>query len=275
MEYIAPSNLSDALNRLASDKCRVVAGGTDFYPSLQAGANTTSILDVSRVPEMLGIARSGDGWRIGAAVCWSDITRAELPPAFCGLKAAACRVGGLQVQNAGTVAGNLCNASPAADGVPPLLTLGAEVELRSVRGSRYIPLDLFISGVRKTELAEDELVTAIFMPDPPSHAVGAFEKLGSRSYLVISIVMTACVIGLDESGRIDYARIALGACSPVACRLKELEADILGQTLDQVEVTQAHISRLNPISDVRASADYRLKAAVIQCQRAILGAGGA
>ena len=274
MEYIKPSSLIEALKCLASDSYTVVAGGTDFYPSRQTGAIQTSILDVSCVPEMLGITRSGNGWRIGGAASWSDINRADMPQPFLGLKAAAARVGGLQVQNAGTVAGNLCNASPAADGVPPLLTLDAEVEISSVRGSRKLSLEQFITGVRKTDLSEDELVTAILLPDPPSHTLGAFEKLGSRSYLVISIVMTASIIGLDQSGRIDFARIALGACSPVAQRLKVLEADILGKTLDQVKVTQEHLTQLSPISDVRATADYRLKVAAIQCQRAILAAGG-
>ncbi len=259
IEYFAPGDLGEALDILSRGGVRPVAGGTDFYPSLPGGGPRDSLLDLTRIEGLRGIARQGGGWRIGAATRWSDVVRADLPPAFDGLKAAAREVGSVQIQNAGTVAGNLVNASPAADGVPPLLTLDAEVEIASVAGRRVVPLERFITGVRQVDLAPGEMVVALYLPDLPEVARGAFSKLGSRAYLVISIVMVAVVIGRDGAGLIDHARVAVGACSPVARRLPALEAALLG-TRGDVAVTPAHLEPLSPIDDVRGSGAYRLEA---------------
>ncbi|WP_205520463.1 xanthine dehydrogenase family protein subunit M [Tropicibacter sp. Alg240-R139] len=274
LDYISPTTLDDAFDRLSARNVDIIAGGTDFYPTRPQGPLNSDLLDVTRIAGLRGITQTRNGWRIGATTRWSEVFRADLPAAFAGLQSAAREVGSLQIQNAGTIAGNLCNASPAADGVPPLLTLDAQVEIGSTRGIRMVALSDFIMGVRKTDLHSDELVTAIVLPEPPAHAHSAFEKLGSRRYLVISITMTATVIGLDTDGRIDHARVAVGACSPVAQRLTALECDLLGKTLDQVEITEAHLASLSPIDDVRGSGDYRLDAVAEQCLRAIKQAGG-
>ena len=150
--------------------------------------------------------------RIGATTTWSDIASADLPPAFDALKAAARDVGAVQIQNRGTIAGNVCNASPAADGVPPLLILDAEVELASRRGTRRLALDAFISGARSTLLAPDEVMTAVVTPLPAPTMRSAFFKLGARRYLVISIVIVAVALDVVE-GIVRDARIAVGACS--------------------------------------------------------------
>ena len=273
LDYFSPTTLDDAFERLSARNVDIVAGGTDFYPARPQGPLKSDLLDVTRIAGLSGITQTSDGWRIGAATRWSEIFRADLPAAFAGLQASAREVGSLQIQNAGTVAGNLCNASPAADGVPPLLTLDAEVEIGSARGIRTVALSNFITGVRKTDLQDDEMVTALLLPEPPAHARGAFEKLGSRRYLVISITMTAAVIGLDAEGRIDHARVAVGACSPVAQRLTALETDLIDKTLGEIEVTQAHLAPLSPIDDVRGSGEYRLDAVAEQCLRAIKQAG--
>jgi len=208
--------------------------------------------------------------RIGAAATWTDVIRADLTPAFDALKQAAREVGSVQIQNAGTVAGNICNASPAADGVPPLLALDAQVELASAaRGTRVVPVQNFITGVRETILAADELVTAIIVPRPPANMVSGFEKLGSRRYLVISIVMSAANIVLDPAGRIAEARVAVGSCSAVAQRLGKLEADLIGQDPSAVSLSNEHLAPLAPIDDVRGSAAYRIEAARHQIARAI------
>lgn len=231
------------------------------------------VLDVTRLPGFRGITRQDDGWRIGAATRWTDIIRADLPPAFDGLKAAAREVGSVQIQNAGTVAGNLCNASPAADGVPPLLTLDARVEMVSKAGTRVVPLGQFLLGVRKTALRADELVSAVILPETPQGARSAFLKLGARKYLVISIAMVAGLITLRE-GRISEARLAVGSCSPVAQRLPALESALRGCTVAQAfeAVTSDHLTGLAPISDARASAAYRLEAVTEACRRVILAA---
>tara|TARA_B110000211_G_scaffold13035_1_gene13640 strand:+ start:7784 stop:8593 length:810 start_codon:yes stop_codon:yes gene_type:complete len=262
--------LNSALTSLAKAGNKIVAGGTDVYPALKQGQTPASFLDVTRIKELSGISTTQTGLRIGAAVTWSEIVKADLPASFDGLKQSAREVGSLQIQNAGTIAGNLCNASPAADGVPPLLTLDAVVELASAaRGARMVPLQDFILGVRNTALAVDEMVTAIHIPTPPEGAGSAFEKLGSRKYLVISITMTAAVIKCDAQGAITHARVAVGACSPVAQRLTHLEADLIGKKPVEVEIDTAHLSMLSPIDDVRGSGSYRLDIVREQCRRAI------
>ena len=265
-----PTNLEGALISLAQQQDRVVAGGTDVYPAMMQGHTPKSILDVTRIKELMNITVMDAGIRIGAAVTWTKIVKAKLPTAFDGLKHAAKEVGSIQIQNVGTIAGNLCNASPAADGVPPLLTLDARVELASAaRGVRILPLQEFILGVRKTALAFDEILTAIHIPTPPDGAGSAFEKLGSRKYLVISIAMTAALIKCDGRGLISEARVAIGACSPVALRMTQLEANLIGSKPSEVEILPNHLSQLSPIDDVRGSGGFRLDIVQEQCRRAI------
>ncbi|MGH8959322.1 MAG: FAD binding domain-containing protein, partial [Acidimicrobiia bacterium] len=197
---------------------------------------------------------------------------ADLPRAFDGLRLAASEVGGIQVQNAGTIAGNLCNASPAADGIPPLLTLDASVELTSQGGRRVVPLPTFLTGYRQTDLRSDELVTAVMVPRDVEGAFSDFQKLGSRSYLVISIVMVATVIATAPDGTIAEARIAVGACSPVARRLTQLEFELRGvHKSDRLQdlPTTDHLTDLAPIDDVRATAAYRLDATLALIRRSL------
>ena len=234
--YLRPRRLEEAVAALADGSVTVLAGGTDLYPARvgrgpgQAGDD--DILDISALTELRGIADAGEHFRIGALATWTDLLRKPLPPVFAALKAAAREVGGMQIQNAGTLAGNLCNASPAADGVPPLLALDAEVELASRDGRRRLPLDAFILGNRKTARRSDELVTAILVPKPSARARSSFLKLGARKYLVISIAMVATTLDFDAKGRIATARIAVGSCAARAHRLPAVEAALTGQRLD-------------------------------------------
>ncbi len=135
-DYLQPTNLNDALAALAGRRLTVLAGGTDIYPARVGKPFDEDILDISRIDGLRGIDERDDHFRIGALTTWSDLSAADLPPMFDGLRQAAREIGGVQVQNSGTIGGNICNASPAADGVPPLLTLDAELETASVRERR-------------------------------------------------------------------------------------------------------------------------------------------
>jgi CO/xanthine dehydrogenase FAD-binding subunit len=191
---------------------------------------------------------------------------------FDALKQAAMEVGGRQIQNRGTVGGNIVNASPAADGVPPLMSLDASVEIASIRGARSMPLSSFIRGNRRTALARDELVVAVRVPAHSSTARSAFLKLGARSHLVISIASLALVLDTRPDGAIDDIRITVGACSAVPMRLAALEAELRGKQLSVKlleRVTTALTSSLSPIDDIRASAAYRLDAARLLARRAL------
>ena len=270
--YLRPGTLDDALAALAAQRLTVLAGGTDFYPARVGRSLDDDVLDITALGELQGIRDEGAAWRIGALTTWSDLLRAELPSCFDGLKAAAREVGGVQVQNAGTLVGNLCNASPAADGIPNLLALDAEVELASAAGERRLPLANFIVGNRETQCRPQELVTGVWLPKPRPGAAGAFVKLGARRYLVISIVMLAVVIE-PEAGRVAGARVAVGACSPVAQRLPALEAALRDRALDAAlgdALSPDHLRAvLAPIDDVRASAGYRWDAAETALRRCL------
>jgi len=272
--YLRPTEVDEAVAALAAnDALTILAGGTDFYPARvgRPAARAPDVLDITALRGLRGITDDGDRLRIGAATTWSDIVRSDLPPWFDGLKRAAREVGGVQIQNAGTIAGNLCNASPAADGVPCLLALDATVELASHAGRRTLPLDAFVTGNRRTARRPDELVTAILVPKPLRAARATFLKLGARRYLVISIAMVAAVIETDGDV-VAAARVTVGACSPVARRLPALEAALAGRLLSPAlgEVPEpAHLAPLSPIEDPRGTAAYRADAALTLVRRAL------
>jgi CO/xanthine dehydrogenase FAD-binding subunit len=254
-----------------------LCGGTDVFPAHAGRALTRPVVDLSGIADLKGIAETTDAFRFGAATSWSMIAQATLPPAFDALKSTAREVGSIQIQNRGSIGGNLCNASPAADGVPPLLALDASVELASRAGRRVLALSSFITGYRRTALRQGEIVTAIIVPKPAASATSAFVKLGARRYLVISILMAAAVIEKDEAGRIAKAAVAVGAASPVAQRLFELEQEMLGTGLGEnpsARVAARHFSGLSPISDVRASDAYRREAAIALVGEALDRAAG-
>lgn len=265
--YFRPTELSHALAALAEQELTVIAGATDFYPAQVGRRSDHDILDLSAIEGLSGIAPEGDYWRLGAMTTWRDLIDADLPPCFAGLKAAARQVGGPQIQNTATIAGNLCNASPAADGAPPLLSLEAMVELQDRTGTTRLPLSDFIHGNRRTSLAPGQLMTAILVPKTLEAGRSAFIKLGARSYLVISIVMVAGLLLLDERGRVIQANLSVGACSEVAQRLPSLEAELVGRRPLGQLVRPEHFAHLSPLDDHRGTAAYRLDAAATMTRR--------
>jgi CO/xanthine dehydrogenase FAD-binding subunit len=276
VRYAKPASLDEALALLSEDKWRVLAGGTDFYPALGARPLRDNVLDINGLAELRGISQRADAVVIGARTTWTDILEHELPSAFAALKQAAREVGSVQIQNVGTVAGNLCNASPAADGVPALLILDAEVEIASATARRIEPLATFITGNRRTALRGDELVTAIRLPRTSLAGTSSFFKLGARRYLVISIAMAAVRLAV-EAGVVVDAAVAVGACSAVSRRLKELERTLIGQPAGLLvarPLDPSLLAGLTPIDDVRGSADYRRTAAREIVGRALAAAAG-
>ena len=269
--YFRPDNLEDALSALSKHSLVVLAGGTDFFPTNVGKPIMDNVLDLTGIKELRTIQQTDEGFQLGALTTWTDILESQLPSAFDGLKQAAKTIGGVQTQNAGTLCGNICNASPAADSVPNLLALEAEVKLQSVRETRMLPLEEFILGNRKIAKKEDELISGIFIPHPAAKARSNFEKLGSRAYLVISIVMVGVVAELNEQDEILNLKIAVGACSPVAQRLKLLEQEAVGQKLKSVKIVPAHFESLEPIDDIRATASYRKEIIPELLKRAING----
>lgn len=280
VDYVRPSTLDEAL-AVAAQGARIAAGCTDLYPATTAqsleqdqtlGARRP-ILDITGVSELRGVSSVDGDIRIGAATTWRDIASSDvLSHAFDALKEAAREVGGVQIQNAGTIAGNLCTASPAADGVPPLLVLDADVELRSRDATRRLPLSAFVTGPRRTAIRPDEILASIIVPPAAQRGRSAFLKLGARRYLVISIAMTAVRLVVEDD-RIASAAIAVGSCGPTAVRLPEIEAALVGQPAEaniaEIVETPRVAAALSPIDDIRGDAVYRIDAAAELVRRGV------
>lgn len=265
--YVRATSVADAVAAIADGGLEVVAGATDVYPAratatAEGRAVRRGLLDVSELVELKGISETGSHWRMGALTTWRDLIAAPLPPLFNGLKAAAREIGGVQIQTRGTIGGNICTASPAGDSIPCLMALDAEVEMATAGDQRVrVPIGEFQTGYRATEAqARGALVTAVLLPKRAGR--GHFLKLGARRYLVISIAMVSGVFEHDTEGRIVHAAIAVGACSPVAQRLGALEHALVGRRPDPELVEPHHLAGLSPLDDVRASAAYRMSAAL-------------
>ena len=270
--YLRPTSLQEALEALATTGGTLLSGGTDIFPPLSDRPLSGPVIDISGLREIAGIRMTDSYIVIGGRTSWTEIVKSSLPRGFDGLKAAAREVGSVQIQNQGTVAGNICNASPAADGVAALMALDAEVTLTSRSGSRHIALTGFILGNRKTVRRPDELLISVQIPRRLENAASSFLKLGSRRYLVISIVMVAANLVTDAQGMIREALICVGSCSPKALRLSALEQALLGAPARRGisgVVRQEHLAPLSPIDDVRGSAAYRMDAAKTLLARAL------
>jgi len=268
--FLRPKTIPEALAALQCvPGLRIVAGGTDVYPALGETVLRASLMDIAAIDALRGVSLSGAGLRIGALASWSDVQHAELPPGYNALQQAGREVGSPQIQNAGTVVGNICNASPAADGTVALLALDAEVEIAGPQGGRRMALTDFVTGVRRIALEAGEFVVAVHVPLPEGRS--QFLKLGARRYLVISIAMVAALLDRGADGRIRRAAVAVGACSPVAQRLPTLEARLLGLRRDDIAgaIRPEDTVGLAPISDVRADAAYRAAAVPVLLRRCL------
>jgi CO/xanthine dehydrogenase FAD-binding subunit len=230
------------------------------------------VIDISAISEIAGIQTTAEAIEIGGRTTWSQILATPLPRGFEGLKSAAREVGAVQIQNTGTIAGNLCNASPAADGIPALLALDATVTLACSSGERSVPLSEFVVGNRKTVRRPEEILTRVSVPRRLENSVSTFSKLGARKYLVISIAMIAVNLLLDDAATISEALVAIGSCSLKALRLHALEEALVGATLTTgigKLVGAEHLALLSPIDDVRATAVYRRDATQVLASRAL------
>jgi carbon-monoxide dehydrogenase medium subunit len=273
-DLLRPQTLSEALALLAEHAPDILplAGGTNVIVELRDGHPCPRyLMDVSHLPELCGIRRDnghvviGGGTAIAELLTHPLITEHGLP-----LRQAAAKLGNPLVRNRATVAGNLVNASPAADTAPPLIALGAEVELTSQRGIRCVSLDEFMIGVNKTLIQPDELLTTIRWPTPPVRSAAGFYKIGLRKADACSVINAAAMVAWDEDGRCQQARIAIGAAAPHPVRAKEAEAALIGQPLKADVIAEAaHLAAqaTQPIDDVRGTAAYRRRMAEVIVRR--------
>ncbi|MCX5976700.1 MAG: xanthine dehydrogenase family protein subunit M [Coprothermobacterota bacterium] len=264
-EYLAPSTLVEALQLLsqAAGQARLLAGGTDLLVRMKDGTvNPGQIIDLRQVAELRGIREEGGMIWIGAMTRHSEVASSPLIQAKAPLFSEACRlIGSWQIRNLGTLAGNLVNASPAADSVPPLFTLDAEVILANHRGERTVPVALFAEGPGRTCLGKDELLTSIRFQPLPETAVSFFLRAGQRRALAISKTSLAFTGILDDRHSTwKEVRIALGAVAPTVIRAHRAETYLVGKPLSRkaLEEAAAIVSEeAKPIADVRSTIEYR------------------
>ncbi len=277
--YLEPASVDEALTLLAAHgpQVRLLAGGTDLMVLLRRHKIApTCLIDVGRLPGLNTLATASGEIVIGAGVCHRQI---EASPLFRGalraLPEACATVGSVQIRNVATVAGNLCNASPAADTPPVLLTFGARVRLASAAGVRELPLEEFFLGYRSTALQAGELLTEIRLPAPPPRTGSRFEKLGRRRAMEISIACVAATVTLAADDRLSSVRIGLGSVAPTSLRARQAEALLQGQRLSDELLAAAGgaaAAECAPIDDLRATGEYRRLVVATLVERAVASA---
>jgi len=274
-DYFKPGTLAEAFALSAGDGgARFIAGGTDLMIRIRGKeVLPKALISLRNIKEIAGVTTDGGGARIGAATTIADIARhAEIGKRFPVLVQAARRVGGPAIRNAGTVGGNLCNASPCADTVLPLLVLEARLRIESARGSREIQLAELFSGPRTTSLAPGEIVTHVILPAPSPTAKALFLKKG-RVMMDLSVVSVAVLLEL-EGDTCAKARVAAGSVAPTPIRLPEAEALLTGRRLTEDVVaaaSEAAMRGVSPITDVRSTAEYRRHIVGVYLKRAVAG----
>jgi CO/xanthine dehydrogenase FAD-binding subunit len=273
--YRSPATLGEALSLLAEHGAgaRVLAGGTDLLVELGTGPHApTMVVDITRLGDLKRIAVADDGLRVGALATHSDIMRAapvrELFPALCE---AAHSIGAVQTRNLGTLGGNLVSGVPSMDSGPALLALDAEVVIASARGQRRQSLGDFFLGPRKTSLAPDELLIEVVVPRASFGKATAFLKFGLRKGQALALVNAAAAVALQD-GRFVAPRIALGAVAPTVMRAQQAEAFLANRPASPETIAEAAriaASEAKPISDFRASAEYRRELMAVLTRRAL------
>ena len=264
-ELEMPRSLAGALDALRPGRdaaATPLAGGTNLIVDLRAKRERPDrIVGLGEVAELKGMEFGEDRISIGGATTVSDLLHsAEIAEAAPSLAESARLFAGLMVRNTATVAGNIACGSPAADLVPPLLSLDADVTLASAAATRTVPLDEYFLGYRRDVRRPDEIITRISWPRLPGRCVNTFYKLARRRGDAITVTGVAVTI-VAAGGICTRARIALGAVAPVVLRAKEAECGLEGRALTPATIDEAAAAAAgaaSPIDDLRASAEYRL-----------------
>lgn len=273
-DYFRPKTLPELKENLSQPGALILAGGTDIIPKMRKHKFAPTILvDTSGIPDLEFIEDQKDEVVIGSLTTHQQIARspliASVNPA---LQAASESIGCIQTRCRGTLGGNLANASPAADTIPPLLIYDASLLIQSLEGERTIPLESFLLGPGKTSLDKGEFIHSVSFPRLKARWGAEFIKVGKRTGMAISVVNAAAAVILDQEGRIADARIALGAVGSVVIRCRETESVLVGRNPDREVYTEAGRrvrEEIRPITDVRSTVDYRLHSASVVVSRTL------
>ena len=269
-EHYAPDSIEELLEMLKSKpNAKLIAGGTDLLLQMKQGtAQPETVISLKNVEELRGFSVSKNGYRLGAGMTLRGITRSnELTQNFPGLVYAAGVVASEQIRSLATLGGNICNASPSADMVPPLIALDAVVQLVSNQGQRDLSLSDFFKGPGESVLKSGEIMHSIFLPQPSGNMI--YSKHAPRKFMDLAVVGVAVRLA-KKNGKINEARVALGAVGPVPFRAEKTEALLAGQTLTtelMLEAGEMAAGECVPIDDIRGSAWYRKRMVKVHVRR--------
>ncbi len=275
LTYASPTTANEAIALLAgaSGQAKLLAGGTDLLVQLRSGrVKPDLIVDTKKIPEIIGIREENGEFVIGAATPGADMeANAALKQAWPGVVEAMDLIGSTQIQGRASLAGNLCNASPAADSVPAMIAAGAVAVILGSKGRREAPVEAIVVGPGRTSLAKDEFVLEIKLPKRPPRSGDAYLRFIPRTEMDIAVVGCGVSVTLDEAGVCTAARVSLGAVAPTPLLVKEAADALIGHTLDDATLARldaAARAACKPITDKRGTIEYRTKVAGVLARRA-------
>jgi carbon-monoxide dehydrogenase medium subunit len=274
LRYEAPESLSAATALLAGAKgtTRILAGGTDVIVQMETDLiEPELIVDIKKIPELTAIKAESGGFRVGAAASGMQIVdHAAFAKAWPGVIDGVKLIGSVQVKGRASMGGNLCNASPGADSVPPLMTAGAICRVVGSKGTREVPVEQIPTGPGKTSLAKDELVASFFFPARPRHSGDAYLRFTPRTEMDIAVTGVAVNLTLDDAGKCTAARVAIGAVAPTALLVKGAGDALVGTKLDDAaleKMVAAVRAACRPIDDKRGTKEFRIEVTGVLAKR--------
>ena len=275
--YTAPTTVEEAVRALAgaSGIAKVLSGGTDLLVQMRSGRTKPDlIVDIKKIPDISGIRERDGAFVIGAATPGAAIGECEgLRQAWPGVVEAANLIGSTQVQGRATLAGNLCNASPAADAVPALIAARATCVVAGPKGQREVPVESIATGPGRTSLDRDEFIVAFHLPKRPPRSADAYLRFIPRTEMDIAVVGAGVSVTLDPGGVCADARVVLGAVAPTALLVADAAAALIGTALDAKALDgldRAAQRACKPIDDKRGTIEYRIKVAGVMARRAAM-----
>lgn len=277
--YQKVDSLMDATEAISASQggAAIMAGGTDLLVQIKEGKiKPKKLIDVKGIHELNGLSVSGDTLSIGSLTTIRTLETSPVTAEKAALLAmAAARLGSVQVRNRATIGGNLCNASPAAEMAPALLALNAQAEIHGKAGARTVDMGEFFRGPGMTILSDGEILTSLKIPLGPIWQGAVYNRLSTRNAMDLAFVSVAVSLRLDGDGKIDQARIALGAVAPTPIRVPSVEKVLEGNVLSDeivVESSELAAQACRPLSDIRASAEYRVEMVRNLCRRGLVSA---
>ncbi len=275
LTFVAPATAEEAVRALAGATgiAKPLSGGTDLLVQLRTGRTRPDVIvDTKRIPEMMGVREEGGGFVIGAATPSAYLgEHPSLGMVWPGVVEAANLIGSTQIQGRATLAGNLCNASPAADSVPAMIAARVTCVVAGPDGRREVPVEAICTAPGRTSLGKGEFIVAFKLPPRPPRAADAYLRFIPRTEMDIAVVGCGVNVTLDDAGRCIDARVALGAVAPTAILVPDAAAALVGHELDEATLAALDAAArraCRPIDDKRGTIDYRTKVAGVLARRA-------